>query len=170
MENYIMIGGKKINLSNETVEEFKKRFKTKEELTYEDMCSELGMNKHLYYTNIHGEIDLAINLGSRYKIDLNNASSKEQLECMLQRNKLINIANYFKKTEGANEPNNWWYFYYLGNTGLIIRDCIFTSNIGEYDVIMFPSEESRERAMKIMGDGDIRLGEENIKKALKCNF
>ena len=65
-------------------------FKDKQ-LTYKDICKKL-FNGEKYYTDASGEIRSANII--QYETDPNNAITEHQLECILAKNQLANVAVY----------------------------------------------------------------------------
>jgi hypothetical protein len=95
-------------------------FKDKQ-LTYEDVCKELFKKEH-YFTDVNG---LIIRHTGAYVNDCpNNATTKHQLECILAKNKLANVARYLNgewtKKEQEISPNWVIYFNPLITKKLII--------------------------------------------------
>lgn len=127
------------------------------QFTYEDVCKELFKNGH-YFIDTTGEIQKV----SFTACDANTASTPHQLQCILAKNQLANVARYLngnwkpgKTREGHFDayvlfvtPNKDYIGY------IKIQNCAHNSNV------LFKSQELAKRAIEI-------LGEEIIKDALE---
>ena len=130
------------------------------QFTYKDVCEKLFADIYYYIDNF-GTISSADSIDSHI-YESNNASIKHQLECILAKNKLANVARYLNgdwelgKTNFGHfdayvlfvTPSN----NYIGYTK--IQDCAYNSNV------LFKSKELAQQAIEI-------LGEETVKLALK---
>ena len=130
-------------------------FKPMEEkkLTYDDIAKSLLFNKNGYYLDVNGNV--SIGNGLPFKTSYahpNNATSKEQLECLMAYNKLRNVAEYLNKKNIKCE----YYIYcakFENSIRIAYNSSTYTSSV------LFASKELAEKAISI-------LGEEEIKKAL----
>lgn len=133
------------------------------QLTYGDICEKLFKNC-LYFINERGKIELNDNVNKWMKYDANNADSKHQLECILAKNKLANVAKYLN---GEWEPyktdlghfDAWVLFAtpdkdFVGYTK--ITDCAYNSNV------LFRSPELAKQAVKILGEETVKLALEPL--------
>jgi len=127
------------------------------QLTYEEICRSLFKNGLVYYTTDHGNID---SINTQYKSDSNNATTAHQLECILAKNKLANVAKYLN--DGWDPTNTEDVIYYLimdwGNR-IFVTSCSIHGGY-YFSNIVFKSKELAQQAIEI-------LGEETIKLALK---
>lgn len=133
-------------------------FKNKQ-LTYEDMCKELFVNEH-YYTDSNGDIGLL-----KTATDCpNNASTKHQLECILAKNKLANVARYlngkWKSYEKSCAVSKYIIWYNINDNRLNISKthnyCEYTGNI------IFKSEQLSQQAIEILGEETVKLALEPL--------
>lgn len=131
----------------------------KKKLSYGDVAIELFVKNGGFYTSSSGTISEFSKCIELTAPEPNNATSKEQLECLMAYNKLRNVAVYLNKGWKANwtDLNQSKYYIYFNNDEekFIITPHwnVRTSNI------YFSSEELAKEAISI-------LGEEEIKKAL----
>ena len=129
------------------------------QLTYEDVCKKL-FNGETYYTNTSGKI-CSSNI-TQYVTDPNNATTKHQLECILAKNKLANVAKYL---------NDGWNIDSHSSFGYIIIDGGFTEFKIEYTAvysiessgrIVFKTKELAQQAIKILGEETVKLALEPL--------
>lgn len=124
------------------------------QLTYEEICEKLFQPNGGYHICGNGEIV------SSFCTDPNtiNATSKHQLECILAKNKLANVAMYL---------NDGWkpscfifgYFICVCNTKLEIRDrddYKFNNNV------IFKTKELAKQAIEILGEETVKLALEPL--------
>jgi hypothetical protein len=155
-KNYLVIDGKEIELSEETITELKSKLSINK-LTYEDVAKSLFEDKKSYYINNDGEIDSIKNLISKTK-DPNNSTTKEQLESILALNKLCNVAKYLNggwMPDKDNSPTSI-FVNYINDKLMVGYTSIGHSNVH------FKNKELALLAIEI-------LGEEEIRKALTLN-
>lgn len=164
MENYIVIQGKKIELLQEVIYNITKQLKKeKEGLFYKEIVQEILKNSGYYIENVIANIYK----GSFVKDnDICAGISEYQRQCLLARNKLVNIAIYLN--EGwipiwGEIPNNKYYIILTtfsdGSNGLRVNT-LYYSNSGE---IYFKTKELALKAIEI-------LCEDTIRKVLTGNF
>lgn len=135
-------------------------FKDKQ-LTYEDVCEELFKNGYCYaysYEILTNGINMDIADSPL------NAKTSHQLECILAKNKLANVARYLN---GSWEPGQTirghfdaYVIYVTPNEGYIgwikIHQCAHNSNV------LFKSEELARQAIEILGKDTIKLALEPL--------
>ena len=131
----------------------------KKKLNYEDVADKLFTGKIVYWNTSNGYTNSGSLGDIRDKIHPNNATSKEQLECLMAYNKLRNVAEYLNKDVRFNwnsihQPK----FYIFYNAPSSIFN-ITSSDTCKTSSVFFASKELAEEAINI-------LGEEEIKKAL----
>lgn len=132
------------------------------QLTYEDVCKELFKNGYCYI-NEDG-MAMADGHNERYVDEPNNATTRHQLECVLAKNKLANIARFLN---GKWKPckNNLGHFDayvlfctpnkdYVGCTK--IQDCAYNSNV------LFKSSELARQAIEVLGEETVKLALEPL--------
>lgn len=129
----------------------------KKKLSYVDIAKEMFKEKDGYI--IDGN---EIKTYSYFPITYNwaiNATSKEQLECLMAYNKLRNVAEYLNagnKLDWNDPMKAKWFIYYNWDNKLLIVDAHFRYQRSD---VYFYLKDSAKDAIKI-------LGEEEIKKAL----
>ena len=89
-------------------------FKDKK-FTYNDMCQELFKNGYCYLS-AYGQIE-ANGRNERFRTDPSNAKTTHQLECILAKNKLANVARYLN--------GDWDYYKLLGEFLVCINNCSY---------------------------------------------
>lgn len=129
------------------------------QLTYEDVCKKLFENK-LFFTDSGGSINHSVGGTSYYCA--NNSATKHQLECILAKNQLANIAVYFNdgwKPTVGDSYTTLEYFYKS-------KDVLAVPNVwyGEssYEQIIFHNEEDAWKAIKILGKETVKLALEPL--------
>ena len=127
------------------------------QLTYGDICEKLFKNC-LYFINERGKIELNDNVNKWMKYDANNADSKHQLECILAKNKLANVAKYLNNEW---KPSGYIFGYFICVCGeeLEIRnrnDYKFNNNI------IFKTKELAQQAIEILGEETVKLALEPL--------
>jgi hypothetical protein len=133
-------------------------FKDKQ-LTYEDVCDSLFDKGH-YHTDGSGNICF-VNWINECP---NNASTQHQLECILAKNKLANVARYLN---GEWKPGktvlghfNAYVLYATPNKEYIgyikIQECSHNSNV------LFKSGELAKQAIEILGEETVKLALEPL--------
>ena len=132
-------------------------FKNKH-LTYEDVCQKLFRNGYCYVT-----VDGHIRADGRNKNLTNeptNAATTHQLECILAKNKLANVARYLNGEWKEYENNHssvykYIIWYNLRTDTLVIED---SHNYTQYTGnIIFKSEELASQAIEILGEETVKL-------------
>ena len=132
----------------------------KKKLSYEDVARELFIkNKVAYYVSPQGNVEkYSITSGETAHL-CNNATSKEQLECLMAYNKLRNVAEYLNSSWKANWNDHSkpkWFLYFNWTHKRIEIDAHFSYQRSD---VYFNLKDSANKALEI-------LGEEEIKKAL----
>jgi hypothetical protein len=132
-------------------------FKDKQ-LTYKAVCDKLFEEGH-YYIDDNGGIRF-------FKITNDcphNATTKHQLECILAKNKLANVARYLNgdwtKKEQEISPNWVIYFNPLITNKLVIDK---TSLYSEQTNIVFKYKELAQQAIEILGEETVKLALEPL--------
>lgn len=128
-------------------------FKDKK-LTYEDVCDSLFDKGH-YYIAGNGNIRF-IDWTNECP---NNASTQHQLECILAKNKLANVARHL---------NGEWKWDLGSHDAFFIMDKSYKENticlyIDEYTCyseranVLFKSKEAAQQAIEILGEETVKL-------------
>jgi len=135
------------------------------QLTYEDICEKLFNKEDIFFIYSDGNIrsieykDMLIDC----LIDANNATTKHQLECILAKNKLANVAKYlnngWKPSKTSFGHFNAWFLFTTSNNHIEkaeIEDCGHNSNI------LFKSKEVAQQAIEILGEETVKLALEPL--------
>ena len=133
------------------------------QLTYKDVCEKL-FSEHCYFIDSCGIIEHIFGCNGSNAMDKNNAATEHQLECILAKNQLANVAKYLN---GEWEPyktdlghfDAWVLFAtpdkdFAGYTK--ITDCAYNSNV------LFRSPELAKQAMEILGEETVKLALEPL--------
>ena len=126
-------------------------FKDKQ-IIYEDVCIEL-FNKGHYHTDSNGNVRFVNWLNACP----NNASTKHQLECILAKNKLANVAVYLNNGWKPNLDSDYGYGIALDTDNDLKIDncavlCMFSSG-----KVIFKSKELAQKAIEILGEETVKL-------------
>ena len=124
------------------------------QLTYEDVCKKL-FNDETYYTNTNGKI-CSSNI-TQYVTDPNNATTEHQLECILAKNKLANVAKYLNN---GWKPNKDDFVFFLTNWEYLSVGMYHFENYGNQ--IIFKNREVAQQAVEILGEETIKLALESL--------
>ena len=130
-------------------------FKDKQ-LTYENICEELFAKEH-YFIDTEGNIRLVNWINDCP----NNASTQHQLECILAKNKLANVARYLN---GDWRPalNETWYWLSVNFSNVIIVDSWPKSYSYGTGKIYFKSSKLAKQAIDILGEETVKLALEPL--------
>ena len=135
------------------------------QLTYSDACRKLFSKLRTYYfVNNHGNIYSASSICNPYISNPNSATTAHQLECILAKNKLANVAKYLN---GEWEPYKTdlghfdaWVLFATPDKDFVgyskITDCAHNSNV------LFRSPELAKQAVKILGEETVKLALEPL--------
>lgn len=129
------------------------------QLTYEDICKKL-FNGETYYINTSGKICSA-NITQQYVTDPNNATTKHQLECILAKNKLANVAKYLNDGWKPTVGDTAWYIISYGHNNIDIVDADFQHSHCSSRII-FKTKELAKQAIEILGEETIKLALEPL--------
>lgn len=127
------------------------------QLTYEDVCKKLFKKEH-YFTDVNGIICHVEALVNECP---NNATTKHQLECILAKNKLANVARYL---------NGDWDYYHRSHKFIIWintndNDRLEISNsdyLTQRATVVFKSKELAQQAIEILGEETVKLALEPL--------
>ena len=145
--------GKEIDWQ-ESAKQEKIVFKEKQ-LTYGNVCEKLFSKGH-YYTNTAGQIGFCSEVSDTCP---NNATSKHQLECILAKNKLANVARYLNGNWEKYENDHtsipkYIIWYNIRNNELWVEE---SHNYVQYTGnIIFKSKELAQQAIEILGEKTIK--------------
>ena len=132
------------------------------QLTYKDVCKELFKNRYCCI-DIYGNIKTDC-LYQQHINNSNNATTQHQLECILAKNMLANVARYLNGN-WKPDKNDIGHFDayvifvtpnkdYIGCTK--IEDCAQNSNV------LFKSPELAKQAIEILGEYTVKLALEPL--------
>ena len=137
-------------------------FKDKEVLTYEDVCEKLSKSLPcVNFISADGCIRiLSLDLGKGIITRPTVAVSSHQLECILAKNKLANVARYLNG-KWDNFINDKHYIIWMNPAGknLHIEHSTLSS---EHSTIIFKSVELAQKAIEILGKETIQLALEPL--------
>ena len=133
------------------------------QLTYDDVCKKL-FSEHYCFIESDGSVEHIFGCNGPTTMDKNNATTEHQLECILAKNKLANVAKYLNgewkpyKTD-LGHFDAWVLFAtpdkdFVGYTK--ITDCAYNSNV------LFRSPELAKQAVKILGEETVKLALEPL--------
>lgn len=123
------------------------------QLTYKDICGALYKDKIVYYTDMNGGIDNMpfSELTEDTPYDSNNATIEHQLECILAKNQLANVAMFLNNGWAPNydkEDYGWFIYYHEYSNKLYFS----VSDKFEYNNnVLFKSKELAQQAIEILG-------------------
>ena len=127
------------------------------QLTYEDMCQKLFKGTYCFI-DVCGQI-VEYGRNENCRIHPSNAKTKHQLECILAKNKLANVARYL---------NGDWEWELGSHEAFFIMDRSYKENtidlyIDKYTCyseranVLFKSRESAQQAIEILGEETVKL-------------
>ena len=119
------------------------------QLTYEDVCDKLFAKGH-FYTNENG----AVCFTRKVNKCPNNAYTTHQLECLLAKNKLANVARYLNDDWDYSNYSHQ-FIIWIDNKGelSISESGLFT----ERATVIFKSKELAKKAISILGEEIVKL-------------
>lgn len=133
------------------------------QLTYKDVCKELFKNKKIFYTGSGGDINIVqpLDVMVDWICNKNNATTEHQLECILAKNKLVNVAKYLNDGWKPAVEDTAWYIISYGNNNIdIVNDYFQHSSCSSR--IIFKTKEFAQQAMEILGEETIKLALEPL--------
>ena len=129
------------------------------QLTYSDVCRKLFLGYGWFFTDAEGGIHHTLG-GDAYSC-ANNSATKHQLECILAKNKLANVAKYLND---GWKPNDGDFVFCLtcrgdfeNNLGIVMY---YFENYGNQ--IIFKTQESARQAIEILGEETVKLALESL--------
>ena len=126
-------------------------------LTYEDVCEELFKDGHYFIDDLS-----KIYKNSFVAYDSNAATTRHQLECILAKNKLANVAKYLNgdwDKEDFESDSKWIIFLHAKLNAIGVRKI---SSSTEQANIIFKSIELAQQAIDILGEDTIKLAIEPL--------
>jgi signal peptidase I len=152
--------GYEVDKENSTGDKLVFKYSNKVE-TYEDIAKKLFLGKkNTYYFDEGCATEYDYVIIEDDILDASTSLHKEQLENLLELNKLINVANYLNDGYEFNykDRNQKKYFIQITKGSIIINYHYYTMMS-----VHFKSEELAKKAIEI-------LGEDSIRKALTLNY
>jgi hypothetical protein len=132
-------------------------FKDKQ-LTYENVCNQLFTSEY-WYSDSFGRIAHTTH-ANMDKYDSNNASTKHQLECILAKNMLANVARYLNGNwDSFFTDRHYIIWMYHATRSLHIKQVNLSS---EYSTVIFKSRELAQQAIEILGEETVKLALEPL--------
>lgn len=128
------------------------------QLTYKDVCKKL-FEKRMYFIDKYGTI---CSWGPANVTDPNNAPTEHQLECILAKNKLANVATYLNDGWKPDFSDNLRVFViYNENNTLKVdnENSLYAKDTGH---IIFKSQKLAKQAIEILGEETIKLSLEPL--------
>ena len=128
------------------------------QLTYKDVCKNL-FKDGTYFIDECGEIDSVD--GVQFITDPNNAPTEHQLECILAKNKLANVAVYLNNGWKPSKGDHVFTITYYGDfkDKLIISEHYFGT--GE-NLVLFQTLKDAKQAIEILGEETVKLALEPL--------
>ena len=128
------------------------------QLTYEDIC-EKYLKNDFYFIQANGGIGYI--LGARNTTS-NCSKTQHQLECILAKNKLANVAMYLNDGWKPTKCDHTFAITCLGNNfdnKLIVGEYYFGN--GE-NLIVFKTQKAAQQAIEILGEETVKLALEPL--------
>lgn len=129
------------------------------QLTYSDACRKLFVGYGWFFTDAEGDIHHTLG-GNTYSC-ANNSATKHQLECILAKNKLVNVAKYLNNGWKPTVGDTAWYIISYGHNNIDIVDAYFQHSHCSSRII-FKSKELAQQAIEILGEETVKLALEPL--------
>ena len=127
----------------------------KKQLTYEDVCKALFKDGHWFINNLGVPNSL-----SHIAYDSNAATTKHQLECILAKNKLANIARYLNGNWKCSPNDRGWV---IGHNAALDHNIIVkVEHYTDLSNVIFKTHALAEEAIQIIGEETIKLALEPL--------
>lgn len=130
------------------------------QFTYGDVCTQI-FAFGCWYSDSSGNIVHAKRV-SGAKDDLNNATTKHQLECILAKNKLANVAVYLNNGWKPDLDRDYGYCIIFDLYDNLAIDHCAVWCVNSLSKVMFKSRELAEQAIEILGEEVIKLALEPL--------
>ena len=129
------------------------------QLTYSDICRKLFVGYGWFFTDAEGGIHHTLG-GNTYSC-VNNSSTKHQLECILAKNQLANVAKYLNGEWNPTVGYTAWYIISYGHNNIDIIDTDFQHSHCSSRII-FKTKELAQQAIEILGEETVKLALEPL--------
>ena len=144
--------------------------------TYVKICMEL-FDKDYYFIDHDGSVE-QIFISNRSTVAYkNNASTKHQLECLLAKNQLANVAKYLNGEWKPNKGDHVFTLTFHGDFENSLMVGIYYFGTGENQII-FKTQKAARQAIEILGEETVKsiveeaeilqMKEEKIKKKFEA--
>lgn len=129
------------------------------QLTYEEICEKL-FEDGVYYINILGKI-WPSTFGCKSGSDPNNATTEHQLQCILTKNKLANVAKYLNNGWKPSKDEHVFTITCCGDfkNKPIVSEHYFGT--GE-NLVLFQTQKKAKQAIEILGEETVKLALEPL--------
>ena len=129
------------------------------QLTYSGICRKLFVGYGWFFTDAAGGIHHTLG-GNTYSC-VNNSATKHQLECILAKNQLANVAKYLNDGWNPTVGYTAWYIISYGNNNIDIIDADFQHSHCSSRIIFKPKELAQQ-AIQILGEETVKLALEQL--------
>ena len=132
------------------------------QLTYSDICRKLFVGYGWFFTDAEGGIHHTLG-GNTYSC-ANNSAAKHQLECILAKNKLANVAKYLNGDwkPGITEDGHFDAYVLYTTAKRDHIGIVKISHCSENSNVLFESRELAKRAIEILGEETVKLALEPL--------
>ena len=128
--------------------------------TYVKICMEL-FDKDYYFIDHDGSVE-QIFISNRSTVAYkNNASTKHQLECLLAKNQLANVAKYLNGEWKPNKGDHVFTLTFHGDFENSLMVGIYYFGTGENQII-FKTQKAARQAIEILGEETVKLALEPL--------
>ena len=133
------------------------------QFTYSDVCKELFKNKKIFYTGSDGDINIVqpLDVMVDWICNKNNATTEHQLECILAKNQLTNVAKYLNDGWNPTVGYTAWYIISYGHNNIDIVDADFQHSHCSSRII-FKTKDLARQAIEILGEETVKLALEPL--------
>ena len=126
------------------------------QLTYEDVCKKL-FSEHCCFIESDGSVQHSFGFNGPTTMDKNNATTEHQLECILAKNQLANVAKYLND---GWKPNKDDFVFCLTHWEYLSVGMYHFENYGNQ--IIFKNREVAQQAVEILGEETVKLALESL--------
>lgn len=133
------------------------------QLTYKDVCEKL-FREHCCFIANDGSIEHIFGCNESTIMDKNNATTEHQLECILAKNKLANVAKYLNDgwKPGITDSGHFdaWVLFATPDKDFI--GCVKIEYCSQNSNALFKSKELAHQAIEILGEETVKLALEPL--------
>ena len=137
------------------------------QLTYKDVCKKL-FSEHCYFIDKDGSVEHIFVCNELTTMDKNNATTEHQLECIIAKNQLANVAKYlndgWKPVYNIQYPrlNKDVWTISCSLNGVLPKKVMENSAAFGAGIILFKSEKIAQQAIEILGEETVKLALEPL--------